>query len=133
LPLSALVSRVTAPFDKSHQGNIYETRACDFLESKGLSLVERNWRCRQGEIDLIMRDGATLVFVEVRKRSTQQFGGAGASISNSKLKKVEAAAAFYLANFARAPDCRIDAVIFDIAAASTQPTRPEWIKNILQR
>ncbi len=117
----------------THQGDAFELRACDFLKAAGLRLVARNWRCRLGEIDLIMREGTTLVFVEVRKRNAQQFGGAGASISASKLKKIEAAASLYLADFSRAPDCRIDAVVFDVDAASTQQTRPEWIKNILQR
>jgi putative endonuclease len=119
--------------DKGHQGDAYESLACEFLQAAGLSVVARNWRCRLGEIDLVMREGATLIFVEVRKRSAQQFGGASASISSSKLKKIEAAAALYLADFSRTPDCRIDAVIFDVNAASTQQTHPEWIKNILQR
>ena len=113
-------------------GDAFEARACEFLEAAGLALVTRNWRCRLGEIDLIMRDGATLVFVEVRKRSAQQFGGAGASISASKLKKLEAAASLYLADFPRAPDCRIDAVVFDVHAGAPADARPGWIKNISQ-
>jgi putative endonuclease len=116
-----------------HQGDLFEQRACDFLTAAGLTLVTRNWRCRLGEIDLIMRERETLIFVEVRKRSAQQFGGAGASISASKLKKLEAAISLYLAKFSRAPDCRVDAVVFDTNAASSHEVRPEWIKNILQK
>jgi putative endonuclease len=113
-------------------GDAFETRACEFLKAAGLTLIARNWRCRLGEIDLIMREGATLVFVEVRKRSAQQFGGAGASISATKLKKLEAAAALYLADCPKAPDCRIDAVVFDVRAGTQDNVRAEWIKNISQ-
>jgi putative endonuclease len=120
------MTRVTA------DGDVFEARACEFLSAAGLTLITRNWRCRLGEIDLIMREGATLVFVEVRKRSALQFGGAGASISATKLKKLEAAAALYLADFPRAPDCRIDAVVFDVRVGAQDNVRPEWIKNISQ-
>ena len=52
-----------------------ETMAAEFLEHRGLTIVERNYRCRLGEIDLVARDGGTTVFVEVRKRASAAFGG----------------------------------------------------------
>jgi putative endonuclease len=112
---------------KAATGDAFENVACDFLTRSGLTLIARNWRCRFGEIDLIMREGATLVFVEVRKRSNARFGGAAASIGASKRHKLEAAASLYLSNLPHLPACRFDAVTFDGAGLSTQP---EWIKNI---
>jgi putative endonuclease len=112
------------------QGDAFETIACDFLTTAGLALVARNWRCRLGEIDLIMREGETLVFVEVRKRNSARFGGAAASISVSKLQKLEAAVSLYLSQLPRQPACRVDAITFD---GTSTATHLQWIKNILQR
>ena len=58
-----------------HRGQHAEDLAAAFLQHHGLELLERNYRCRFGEIDLIARDGKTLVFVEVRMRSSASFGG----------------------------------------------------------
>jgi putative endonuclease len=66
---------------KSGVGQAAESRAEAFLKTQGLTLVARNWRCRFGEIDLVMQDGSTLVFVEVRLRSRSDFGGAAASVT----------------------------------------------------
>lgn len=87
-----------------------------------MELLQRNYRCRFGEIDLIMRDGDTLVFVEVRSRAHAGFGGAAASIDAAKQARLVRAARHYLATLARVPDCRFDAVLFDAAG------RPEWIR-----
>ena len=73
-----------------------EALAAAFLVARGLVIVERNFRCRRGEIDLIARDGETLVFVEVRLRSRRDFGGAAASITAAKRARIAAAASFYL-------------------------------------
>ena len=62
------------------QGKKAEDVACSFLQRNGLSLVERNYHCRYGEIDLIMHDDDTLVFVEVRYRNSNKFGDAAESI-----------------------------------------------------
>src|SRR5688572_18789501 len=69
-------------------GSEMEARACAFLEAQGLVTVRRNFRCRVGEIDLVMNDGSTLVFVEVRYRVSKAYGGAGASITFAKQQKV---------------------------------------------
>jgi putative endonuclease len=108
---------------KTLLGQSAEARAESFLRKQGLKLVARNWRCRFGEIDLVMRDGATLVFVEVRLRSRGDFGGAAASVTPSKQKKLLAAARQYLAAQKTLPPCRFDVVALSGNAA------PEWIEN----
>ena len=108
---------------KSLLGQSAEARAESFLQSQGLKLVARNWRCRFGEIDLVMQDGATLVFVEVRLRTRSDFGGAAASVTPAKQKKLLAAARQYLAALKTLPPCRFDVV----ALSGTAP--PDWIRN----
>ena len=108
---------------KSLLGQTAELRAAAFLQTRGLKLVARNWRCRFGEIDLVMQDGATLVFVEVRLRSRSDFGGAAASVTPAKQKKLLAAARQYLAGLKTLPPCR-----FDVVALSGSDA-PEWIEN----
>ena len=106
-------------------GERYEREAEALLMAHGLTLVERNWHCRFGEIDLIMRDGATLVFVEVRRRNSQRFGGSAASIGREKQARIERAAELYLSRLPTTPACRVDAVLFDALSA------PRWLKNVL--
>ena len=85
----------------SARGEDAENRAGAFLQRAGLKLVARNYRCRFGEIDLIVRDGNTLVFVEVRMRSSDRYGGAAASITAAKRAKLLRAARHYLASLAQ--------------------------------
>lgn len=94
------------------RGREAETRAANYLARQGLHVIERNFRVRGGEIDLICRDGAVLVFVEVRQRSRNDYGGAAASITPSKQRRLILAARHYLA---RQPDCdgRFDCVLID--------------------
>lgn len=106
-------------------GEYHEREAEAFLKAAGLALVARNWRCRLGEIDLIMKDGATLVFIEVRKRRSERFGGAIASIGVQKQAKLQRAISLYLTTLSKTPACRADAVLFDGKSA------PVWEKNIL--
>jgi putative endonuclease len=101
--------------------------AAKFLEARGLTIVDRNFRTRLGEIDLIARDGAVLVFVEVRLRRNQYFGGAGASITAAKCARLTAAARAYLGRLGAEPPCRFDAVLLD----SLDPARIEWERDIL--
>jgi putative endonuclease len=96
----------------SAAGTEAEDLAARFLVQRGLKIVERNYRCRGGEIDLVCRDGSTLVFVEVRLRSSPHFGGAGASIGASKQQRLIRAAGHYLAGKPM-PACRFDAVLLD--------------------
>lgn len=108
----------------SGRGAQAEQLAADFLVRQGLQIVARNYRCRYGEIDLILQEGDTLVFVEVRLRSRGDFGGAAASIDSHKQRKLMLTAQHYLAQLRRTPPCRFDAVLL-------QDTRTpvEWIKN----
>ncbi len=78
------------------RGEQAEQQACDFLISQGLTLIERNFRCYYGEIDLIMKDNKTLVFVEVRYRKNVKFGSALESVTRSKQTKLIAATEIYL-------------------------------------
>ncbi|MFI4953220.1 MAG: YraN family protein, partial [Burkholderiales bacterium] len=78
-----------------NRGAAAEALAAEFLQARGLAIIERNYRCRGGEIDLIARDGETLIFVEVRLRSSAAFGGAAASITAAKRKRLTFAAAHY--------------------------------------
>lgn len=93
------------------------------MQQNGLVLIARNYRCRYGEVDLIMQDKETLVFVEVRLRSRSNFGGAAASIDSHKQHKLARTAQYYLASLPHLPPCRFDAVLL------TSATQIEWIRN----
>ncbi len=105
-------------------GETAETLAADFLRKQGLQLLERNWRCRFGEIDLVCRDGDSIVIVEVRLRSNIRFGSAAASIDRRKQARLIAAASLYLARKPSTP-CRFDVVLM----ADEQGKDLEWIRN----
>jgi len=94
------------------RGREGEALAARHLEKCGLRVVDRNYRVRGGEIDLICRDGRSLVFVEVRQRSSGEFGGAAASITRRKQARIILAARHYLAGKPDC-DCRFDCVLID--------------------
>ncbi len=104
-------------------GSDAEEQARLFLESKGLITVRCNFKCKCGEIDLIMNDGGTLVFIEVRYRESQGYGGAKESITRSKRVKIERTAHFYLQTFKKIPPCRFDALLIE------GNNTPEWIQS----
>ncbi len=104
-------------------GRDAEARAQQFLQQQGLKLIEKNFRCRGGEIDLVMRDQQMLVFVEVRFRKNQRFGGAAASVGPVKQQRLWRSASIYLMRFARPPACR-----FDLVAIEGDDLH--WIKNL---
>lgn len=105
-----------------------ELWALHYLQRQGLSFVTQNYRCRFGEIDLLMREGEVLVFVEVRLRRQQDFGGAAASIDQHKQRRLIHTAQHYLSSLARIPPCRFDAVIMEDALGH----HVEWIKNAFE-
>ena len=108
-----------------------EKCAATFLQSQGLKLVTQNYHCRFGEIDLIMQDTKTLVFVEVRLRSNAKFGGAGDSITPQKQQKLIATAQHYLQQHGQVhgnPACRFDAVLMHKADLQ----QIEWIRNAFE-
>ena len=96
------------------KGERAEREAQRYLERQGLKVVIRNYSCRRGEIDLIMRDGELLVFVEVRLRSHPGYGGGAASVDSPKRRRLTAAALSYLQGHARpSQPCRFDVVAID--------------------
>lgn len=98
---------------KRRAGDKYEDLAISFLTKQGLSLLTRNYQCKVGEIDLVMDDGGTIVFVEVRYRKSQQFGGALTSVTAAKQRKISLAALHYLQrNKRNSEPCRFDVMAF---------------------
>ncbi|MEO8001536.1 MAG: YraN family protein [Arenimonas sp.] len=108
-------------------GENAEQAACDFLLTKQLKLIERNIRYPFGEIDLLMQDGKELVFVEVRFRHNQSFGGGVESVTISKRKKMANAAQAWLSTHKQYVNtsCRFDVVSIDIFQNAL---RIDWIK-----
>lgn len=86
-------------------------------------MLQRNYRCRFGEIDLIMRDGAAVVFVEVRMRTSLDYGCAAESITLSKQQKLIRTAKHYLSLLNREPPCRFDAVLL------SGGNKIEWVRD----
>ena len=107
----------------SLRGRNAEDAALRFLQARGLRLIERNYRCRFGEIDLVMRDAAQIVFVEVRMRSSSRVGGASESITAGKRSRLLTAARHFMSAHHDLPACRFDAVLLD------GDTRIEWVRN----
>ncbi len=107
----------------TESGRSAEDRALAYLRAHGLILLERNFRSKRGEIDLVMRDAATLVFVEVRRRASRQFGGAAASISTTKQARLWRCAQLFLQRYPTPPACRFDAVCIDGTALT-------WLRHI---
>ncbi|ROH84110.1 YraN family protein [Pseudomethylobacillus aquaticus] len=101
-----------------------EALAADYLQHQGLRLLERNFRSRYGEIDLIMQDSQTLVFVEVRLRRHADYGGALASITADKQRKLRITADYYLQSHGNQP-CRFDVILMSSLATGDI----EWICN----
>ena len=100
-------------------------QALHYLHEHGLIYIESNFRRPFGEIDLIMQDHATLVFVEVRSRAAARFGGAAASITKAKQRRLVLAAKAYLQRFRVTPPCRFDVIAIDAGTI-------EWIKNVIE-
>jgi putative endonuclease len=111
--------------DKRIKGDEKERLAESFLAAKGFTLIERNFFCKAGEIDLIMKEGEYLVFIEVRYRENKEFGGALASITPSKQKKLRRSAEYYLIKHFNnsPPPCRFDVVGIE------GNNEIEWVKN----
>ena len=112
-----------------HTGQQAEQLACDYLLQQGLTLVERNYYCRMGEIDLIMRDQNSLVFIEVRYRKNNLFGSAAESITTKKQDKLQKTALHYIQQHKSRQNTR-----FDVVAITGQHPEQilEWIQNVFQ-
>lgn len=117
---SAAPARQAPPVSPSQrQGSLTETRAHRFLQSRGLRILETNLRCRAGEIDLIALEADTLVFVEVRQRTSRAYGGAAASVNRAKQVRLTRTARYLLPYLSRRwfggrpPACRFDVIALD--------------------
>ena len=108
------------------RGEKSELLACQYLVNQGLQTIDKNFRCKVGELDLIMRDNHTLVIVEVRFRKSNKFGGALESITKKKQSRIIAATEYYLLIN------RLNTLIrFDVISMSDE-TDINWIKNAFQ-
>lgn len=111
----------------AERGAAAERAARAWLERHGLRLRHANYRCRWGEIDLVMEDGDTLVFVEVRYRNSARYGGAAASVDAAKQQRLARAAADYLSRLrGRPPASRFDVVALEPGG------RIEWITDAFE-
>ncbi len=114
--------------NENNAGLEAEKLAATFLMSHGLKLVTQNYHCRFGEIDLIMQDAKTLIFIEVRLRSNSQFGSAGASITPQKQRKLITTAQHYLQQYEQTYGnyaCRFDAILMN----KTDLQNIKWVRN----
>jgi putative endonuclease len=101
-----------------------EALACAHLERAGLALLSRNYRCPQGEIDLIMNDRGTLVFIEVRYRRSSHFGTPAETVDRRKQARLQTAAQHYLVTHRADLPCR-----FDVVAVAGEPPSIEWLRD----
>lgn len=117
------------PFSKRAQGSLYEQQARRFLEAQGLRFVEANATFKNGELDLVMQAGETIVFVEVRQRKSNRFGSAVESVDYRKQQKWQNAANLWLIKHKNqsleTANCRFDVVAFE------GNQTPIWIPNFL--
>jgi putative endonuclease len=115
-------------------GQYTESMAREHLEKQGLIFVAKNYRWRRGEIDLIMKDQQTLVFIEVRYRSTDHYGSSAESVTRHKQQKLIISAEHFLhtRHDLQKSICRFDVVAIYQAPAHTATLRINWIKNAFE-
>ena len=116
-----------------HRGNLAEQQALHYLQRQGLQLIVQNFQARCGEIDLIMRDGKTLVFIEVRQRANSRYARAAHTIDQHKQRRIANTAALFLQKHPvfQQNICRFDVITFDGFIGSD--TRPTWIQAAFSR
>jgi putative endonuclease len=116
--------------ERQQVGKVGEEAAVQYLCQQGYRIVERNYRCRFGEIDPIARDGKTLTFIEVKTRRSQRFGPAAAAVTLEKQRHLIKASQLYLIQKRKAYElCRFDVVTIELGA---QEPRIELIKDAFQ-
>lgn len=113
------------------QGQAAEQLACEFLQARGMQLVQRNFHCRLGELDLVMRDGEQLVFVEVRFRKQNHFGSGAETVTAAKQAKLIKTAQVFLQSH---PKLGKLAARFDVVSISGLMHNPaiDWIPDAFQ-
>jgi putative endonuclease len=113
--------------NRKSKGDHAEQLACGYLQRHGLQTLARNYRCRRGEIDLVMRDGDSLVFVEVRYRQRTAYGSAAESVSTGKQARIIHCANCYLAQHrAWSAPARFDVVCIE---GDARRRRIDWLRN----
>ncbi len=120
-------NKVRQVIDTNKAGQDAENFACKWLQNKKLTLVQENFACKLGEIDLIMQHSDTLVFIEVRLRKNNHYGSAAESVTSTKQKKLIKTAQLYLQRFTSQamPICRFDVI-------ALQKTTKTWEVNWIQ-
>ncbi|MCF6190299.1 MAG: YraN family protein [Cocleimonas sp.] len=111
--LSLFVNLSKKLTSRKKRGNKAEQQACKHLQNNGLTLLEKNFSTKAGEVDLIMRDGETLVFVEVRYRKNTDYGGAAASVTVKKQQRIIKAALAYQQKHLPQSSMRFDVVAIE--------------------
>jgi putative endonuclease len=123
------ILRSQTVISKTQRGAAAEALASEYLQAQGLIVIARNLRCRAGELDLVCLDGQVLVIIEVRQRSRADFGGALASVTWRKQRKVIRATQFYSQ---RQAEWRTRVLRFDVVALQGTPNAAQeitWIKD----
>lgn len=117
---------------RQNAGREAETRALQHLQQQGLQLIAQNWLCKRGELDLVMLDGDTVVFVEVRYRRHSAWGGALESVDFRKQQKLVLAAQLFLQSETQWADaaCRFDVVAIEGDPRGGPPL--SWIKHAFE-
>ena len=115
-----------APTERQRLGADAEQRAARHLEAAGLLLLQRNYRCRMGELDIVARHGATLVIAEVRLRSSARYGGAAASITHAKRRRIVLATRHLLARY---PALQKMTIRFDAVLVASDNGAIEWLRG----
>src|SRR5580700_1818748 len=115
-------------YNTQQLGELAEQKASIYLQAQGFRLLEQNYHCRYGEIDLIMRDQDDIVFIEVRSRSRSDYGNAAETVNHNKQKKLIKAATLFLQKkeWLYKVNSRFDVVAIQLVAGKWQL---EWIKN----
>jgi putative endonuclease len=111
-------------------GDDYEDRAVTLIQHEGLHLLERNFRAKTGEIDIIAQDGTQLVFVEVRARNNRNFDGAANSVNARKQQRIVRTAQLFLQRRPQCANmpCRFDVIAFEPPQSGTG-SRIRWIRS----
>ncbi|MEY3182503.1 MAG: hypothetical protein RLZ35_488 [Pseudomonadota bacterium] len=129
LPVNNTQLNVSKTNTSYQVGGWVECLALNYLLKHGLKRLAQNYRCRIGEIDLIMQEDKYLVFVEVRYRKNEDFGGAKASITRNKQQKIRQVAQYYLKKFGMRAQhifCRCDVIA---VSGAKEGLKIEWLKN----
>ena len=108
--------------NKRELGTFYENAACEYLQDRGIHILEQNYRCKMGEVDIIGEENDCIIFFEVKYRKTQEYGQALAAVDYKKQKRISRCAAFYCMQHPY-----VNAIRYDVIGITD--TKIEWIKN----